>query len=414
MVNSSAAAPEPVPPAPLQETMARATALLTGAWGGAVRLALTQPLRPAEARTAVLRCRVEAAPEGARAPASVVVKHYRGAPERPFDPADTTPFGPAGRFANEWCGLVMLHETAGAAPFAPAPYAAELEVGLLVMEDLGDDPSLAQVLQGQDPRAAEAALVAFAEGLGRVHGATVGRRASYQALRREAAPRGQQADERVARVARELEEQLTRFRQACDAAGVPLPAAAEAELGQVAREVAEPGPFDALVVSDTCPDNNRWRPAAGVRFFDLEAAGFDNAMMEAAYFWLPFPTCWCVNRLPEALPPRLEGVYREALAASCPAAGDEATFARALVAACLAWQVRTVGGDLVRTLEKDSQWGIATMRQRLPLRAANIARVTERHGQFPALGAHAAALAERLRSRWGEAAEMPLYPAFAG
>ena len=411
------ASPDPTAAAPFEATLARASALLTREWGSAVRLALTQPLRPAEARTVVLRCRVEAAPGGDRRPAAVVVKHYRGGPDRPFDAADPSPDGPAARFANEWCGLTLLHAAGGAPPYAPHPYAADAAAGLLVMEDLGDGASLAEVLQGHDSPAAEAALVAFAGALGRLHGATAGRRADYGALRRRTAPPGQREDDGATVVGRMFEEQLPRFRRACAAAGVPLPPAAEAELAAVpgaAGAAGAAGPFDALAVSDTCPDNNRWTPGEGLRFFDLEWAGFRNALLEAAYVWLPFPTCWCVNRLPAALPPRLEGVYREALAAGCPAAADDAEFGRALAAACLTWHVRTVGDALEKTLADDQRWGIATLRQRFPLRAANVARVTERHGQFPALGAHAHTLAERLRARWGAAADMPLYPAFGG
>lgn len=72
----------------------------------------------------------------------------------------------------------------------------------------------------------------------------------------------------------------------------------------------------------------------------------------------------------------------------------------------------TVSWDFGRVLERDDQWGIATVRQRMPLRADNVAAVAERYRFVPGLAGLARAFAARLRERWGPAVDMPLYRPF--
>ena len=64
-------------------------------------------------------------------------------------------------------------------------------------------------------------------------------------------------------------------------------------------------------------------------------------------------------------------------------------------------------------LDGDKEWGIATLRQRILLRLAIGAAVTEEFGHLEALGATLGAAAAKLRALWPPEAEaMPYYPAF--
>ena len=335
---------------------------------------------------------------------------------------------------GEWSGLRFLQSIEGARWFGPTPLAADPALGLVLIEDLGEGDALADLLQRSGVGVAEdatAALFAYAESLGFMHAATHGRRGAYEATRSACgatAPRGWDDASKL------HTEILSSLRASAAEIGLPFPAGAENEIVEVAQVLASPGPFDALSVSDTCPDNHRYFPhPAGsrrsssggdggsstsgghLRFFDFEFSSFRHALIDAAYVWMPFPTCWCVNRLPDGLPERLEAAYRRALVSGCPEAAEDTPFTRGLAAACVYWLADSFASDVMglhRTLDEDRQWGISTTRQRHPLRADNTAAVCERYGWFPTIAELARRFAAHLRERWGEAADMPLYPAF--
>ena len=147
-------------------------------------------------------------------------------------------------------------------------------------------------------------------------------------------------------------------------------------------------------------------------FFDFEFGGFRHALLDAAYLRAPFPTCWCVNRLPPDLPTRLEETYRAELVQGCPEAGDDTLFFPALVSANAYWAIASVSWSLEEALKEDSRWGLSTARQRHPLRLANFAEAAEQLGVLPALAATAHALELKLRSLWADGEDMPLYQPF--
>jgi hypothetical protein len=118
-----------------------------------------------------------------------------------------------------------------------------------------------------------------------------------------------------------------------------------------------------------------------------------------------------VNRFPPGVARELVTVYHDELAGGCSAVyGAEldraALFARAL------WTVATVGDRLAKVLDEDDRWGIATLRQRHLLRLETFVAGADETGHLPALAAVARDLLGCLKGRWGDAAEMPLYPAF--
>jgi hypothetical protein len=278
-----------------------------------------------------------------------------------------------------------------------------------VLEDLGDGPCLADLLQGSDPAQAHAGLVTYAAGLGRMHAATVGRAHEYVAARAglglpPTADRSATADWFLG--------SRPHYRETCEGLGVAWGEEVDRELDGIGAIIGEPGPFLAFTPGDTCPDNHR---LAGdrIRFFDFEFCGFQHALLDAAYLWLPFPTCWCVNRLPPGLVRELTEAYRAELARGCPAANG-ADFERAALLARAFWTVTRVGDRLAKTLDEDERWGTATLRQRHLLRLETFIEGADDVGDLPALADVARDLLARLRQRWGDAAQMPLYPAFRG
>lgn len=290
--------------------------------------------------------------------------------KKPVDPA---------AFARELQALRVLPEAV-----RPALVAAGHD--LLVMEDLGTGPSLADLLLGRDPAAAEAAVIAWAATLGQALRPTLHHRTPEQ-------PEG-------------LLGGLEEMRQLAVALGVPVPTRVDDEVASITSMLARAGPWTAFCPSDTCPDNNRVFPDGSVRLFDFEGAGWRHAALEAAYCRAPFCTCWCVARLPEGLTDRMEAEFLAALGPT-----DPAGFVDAVNPAAVHYTL--VSFRWFRRFVLDEQ--------PLPARAPSTGRqyVYERllsiageRNELPALAEVAGGLAAAIVRRWPDAAGMPLYPAF--
>ena len=382
--------------------VAAAEAALAHAWGGPIRLGDAELLRE-KGRNRVLRCPVGEAPDGS--PATVIVKASVGEGGEAFDPAGST----AGRFHNEWAGTALVGSLEVTPALGARLYAADPEAGIVITEDLGAGECLADRMQGTDREALEAGLFAYARSLGRLHTATAGRETEWMQRR---ASFGAAEQEREREGIRWLRENVAPFQAQCEALGVALATGFESEIAQVQATLDAPGPFLAFTPGDTCPDNHRFVTEDALCFFDFEFCGFSHALLDAAYLRAPFPSCWCVNRLPPDLTPRLEAAYRAELVRGCPEAGDDALFFPALVHANAYWAIASVSWSLEEALKEDSPWGLSTERQRPPLRLANFAEVSEQYHVLPALAATARALEAKLRGLWADGEDMPLYPPF--
>ncbi|MEJ7902362.1 MAG: phosphotransferase, partial [Thermomicrobiales bacterium] len=259
-------------------------------------------------------------------------------------------------------------------------------------------------LLGDDPVAAETDLVAYATTLGRMHGATAGHVARFDEIRDALGPDDSSAG---------YDWVGPTFHATLDALGlVPAPSIDD-DLTLLGATIASPRDFAALVHSDPCPDN--WlRTGNTDRLLDFEFAGVGHALLDGAYGRVPFPTCWCIGRLPEHVPRAMERVYRTELAKGCPAARDDARYAQAMAEACAHWLVDLcLRSPMPRLLEEDFEWGTGTIRQRLLVRLDVVTQVTRDAGYLQVIGDRAEAMSRTLHDRWDpDLAPLPLYPAF--
>ncbi|HEX8697174.1 MAG TPA: hypothetical protein VF746_32440 [Longimicrobium sp.] len=397
-----------------RELLAAGERILAGALGGGVRLGAPERLGGTRRRSGVWRVPLAGGPSGA--PESVVLKRATGDDGPAFDSdGGDEPESPVSRFFAEWAGYLFLGTVAGGA-MAPRLYGVDRALGVLALEDLGEGECLADRLTGADPHAAERALLAYAAALGRLHAATAGRRAELDTVRERIGARGETDAERETRPGVWRRECVAPFLAACESLGVGAAPGVEREADAVAAMVERPGALEAFTPGDTCPDNHRLE-GGGVRFFDFEFCGFRHALLDAAYFRSPFPSCWCVHRLPEGVPARMEAAYRAELAPARPEVADDAAFRAAMARASAYWLLWTLGLapdhglDLAGALAQDRPWGPASVRQRHLLRLETFAAHADARGTLPALAETAAALAGRLRALWPDAS-MPLYPPF--
>ncbi len=377
----------------------RTEQILMEKFGGAIRLGEAHDLG-GSARTRVLRFPVLEGPPSA--PASITVKQSAS---EAFDPTGAD--DAAWLFFNDWASLEFLSQIAAPLPLVPALYGGDQQGGPLIMEDLQPKTRLDHLLLGNDPDAAEAGLIAYAEVHGRLHALTINRQADYLRIRERLGPA---ASANSYYSYRWLPEALQEIAALLD---VPIQPGAIEELENLRAALISPEPFLALVQSDAAPDNFLWDGATW-RLIDFEGAHYTHALLEGAYCRMPFPTCWCVYRLPEALIQRMEARYRAELSKSCPAAANETLFYRGVAEACLTWALsfHRVMRPLEKMLEQDRCLVALTDRQRFLLYLNAAAHASEAFEHLPALGHTVRLCARRLAQRWPEAVDPPYYPAF--
>lgn len=373
--------------------------LLTEIWGNRVQLAPNAVDLQASGRTQIYRFSLLEKPFDA--PQHVIVKATH-MPEGISKVSNTALEDSFRLFFNDWAGLQFLSEIAPHPALAPRFYAGNKAHGLITMEDLGTGNGLHHLLLADNPEAAEEAALQYASTVGKMHAATIGKQEAFFHIRQELGPVDTPDYTWISSVLWETIHTLN----VAPAAGV------EDELKQLTSIIENPGPFSAYTHGDPCPDNILLGTSG--KLFDFEFGAYRHALIEGVYARMPFPTCWCVSRLPAHVIHRMETSYRMELAKGCPAAYDDRLFAQAVAAACAYWTIDDCR-FLHRHLEKDWQWspGLATARQRFLLRF-NIAReAIEASAYLQAIGKTFERIAGRLRELLPpEADQMPYYPAF--
>ena len=280
---------------------------------------------------------------------------------------------------------------------------------MLVLEDLGDGPSLATLLLADDPVVAAGAAERSAASLGALHAATIGRADDFTALRRQADPAYEPVRHRRELRGMPMTERIAGLPDLLSAHGLPgLTPTAPAELDGILATLNEPQPFLVLSNGDPCPDNERVGPA-GSRFFDFEAAGYHHALVDVAHYRIPFPNCWCWRRMPAEVTQRMESAYRASLATACPAALDDATYEPALARTTAAWLVWTLHRRLPDAATNE------LFRQRIMSSLTGLTTNPAAGAALPGVTQWADDTVAVLSQRWPQTTlPAPTYPAFGG
>jgi aminoglycoside phosphotransferase (APT) family kinase protein len=294
--------------------------------------------------------------------------------------------GDAEGFPREVAALTALP------PEAPVPRLIEVrrQPPTVVMSDEGEGPSVAHALLGSDPEAAREALLSWASAVARLHDVSVG-----------------VADDGRAGLASTVADDLARTVEgltgfAADL-GVAVPGGAWEELRGLGERL-EGGPV-VLSPGDTCPDNNVDTPGGRV-LLDFENAQWRHPAWDVAYLVVPWPTCWCSWRLPDAVAEQAILRYREVSA--LPWARSPG-FRRDVHEAATVWAFMTSAMFLKAALGDDPP--PADPAKRMPPRRALILNRLGAARGPAALSAFAGGLRAALVERWGEVA-LPCAPAF--
>jgi hypothetical protein len=377
-------------------TVVAAESVLSRRFGARITLTDAEDLG-GSVRSAVVRVRVAASPFSL--PRTLVLKRY----VQPLDEHCDS-------FVREAASYQLFTALASEDRMCPELFAHDPGSRLVVLEDLGRSPTLADKLLNDDARAAERALLSYARSLGRLHATTAGREADFDALQRRL-------------TVPDFKDPL-----AVDGATAlhDLPALLEAELGvttsaavlecaERSSKLLETGHHRAFSPSDSCPDNNLIT-SRGVRFLDLEGGCVRNAIFDAAYLRVPFPSCWCPFGLPNGMTDAMLAGWRAEVRVVWPDLDDDGVLLPALLDAQLFWVWLTTWQFFRRpeaaqthsSLLSDTppETHVLTDRWR---RLANDALLA---GAEP-VAEHAAAVGDRLRVRWfDDDPVLALYPAF--
>jgi hypothetical protein len=373
--------------------VAAAEAVLTKRFGAQVRLADPEELGDGE-KAAVLRVRVAATPFSL--PKTLVIKQY---------PARRAEGGPD-PFAHEAVSYQLFTALAPEERLAPELVAQASEERVVVIEDLGRAPTLADKLLGADARTAERALLSWARTLGRLHAVTAGREADFDALMRRLGVRRWQ-DPLAGEARTALAELPVLLR---DTIGVETSTAVQQRALRTSRLLGATR-YRAFSPANACPDNTMVT-SRGVRFLDFAAGCVRDVALDAAFMRVPFPSCWCAYGLPVGMSEAMIAAWRAEVGSVWPDLDDDSVLLPRLLDAQLLWVWLSTWQSL--------PWPAhAAPRVPGPRRATALTARWERlRSDAAALGAseiaqHADAVAHALQAQPGHGAvELPLYPAF--
>jgi len=310
-------------------------------------------------------------------------------------------------FQHDWAGAEFLASLELDPPLGPRFYGGDVEQVFFVIKDLGQHRSLVQPLLEGSAAEAEAGLLKYAAALGRLHAATIGRAADFEALF-AARFAGQRP------FVEELDDLDARHQKVAallDGLGVRPRAGVAQEIAAVIEASADPGPFLAYLHSDPCPDN-LFDEGDRFRLIDFEYGHFGHVLLDGLYPRLQWPSCWCIGALPPKVLAHYEDRYRAELARGCSQAQDDALWERALAQMFAQTVLNRIAWDLEYALREERTWGRSTVRQRMLSRLEGFVTTAHSLGQLPALRGLMEQVFAVLHARWPDTPPMPVYPAF--
>lgn len=376
-------------------TVVAAESVLSRRFGAKIELIDPEDLGGSE-RSVVVRVRVSTSPFSL--PRTMVLKRYLGPLE---DHCDS--------FVREAASYQLFTALASEDRMCPELFAHGADSRLVVLEDLGGAPTLADKLLGDDARAAERALLSYSRSLGRLHATTAGREADFDALQRRLTPPDLK-DPLAVDGATALDELPGLL---ADELGLPA-TATTLECAERSRQLLDNGRHRAFSPSDSCPDNNLIT-TRGVRFLDFEGGCVRNAIFDAAYLRVPFPSCWCPFALPAGMTDAMLAAWRAEVRVVWPDFDDDAVFASRLLDAQMFWVWLTTWQHFIRpdAAQPHSSSLVHTPRESQVLldRWQRLAEDAAAVGVDP-VAEHASLTHAALRRRYDTDRPLPLYPAF--
>jgi hypothetical protein len=293
----------------------------------------------------------------------------------------------------------------------------------ILLEDLGDTHiSLVDSLTKSDPDKAIAALKRFTKSLAHFHMASYGRLQEYDELLVSAHPKRETLEEHVKWNEEDL---IPKLELVCNRFDIPFTNKVKQEAMDVIKTSLSPGDFYVLTHGDICPDNVfDHEDKDELELIDFEWVRPGISLLDATYFRMNFPTCWCAKALPEEVIVKLEALYRQTIASKIRASLDDAKYNENYVAACGFWLLSSMP-FAIDIMDKDECWPSGPVPiDSLWKQEANLARprfisrlqafilVSKTHNLLPHLRKSAEQILAHAYEKWDDARPLDLYPAF--
>jgi len=365
----------------------RATTVLQRTWKEAFHLE-HPTLVSDRGRNDVLRYRVQGT---ATLPESVIVKRI----QNPLDPI---------RGLTEWASLAFLSQVTDEPPVAPQFFGGDREHLLFVMEDLGEEGNLEQILRLPEQSRAISMLCALASQMGRLHATTMGKERQFERLCEDLSLTG--ISSRLSEAERWLEE-CHHVLDWCRTLSYQPPAGFEQVCRRIAETFTHPGAYLTLTHGDPAPSNNQLR---GSTFYllDFEYAGYRHALYDLTGWNVLCP-------LPKACVDLMSHHLRAALLPACPEAGDDESYQAAWAMLCAYRALAMLSWMPLRLLKRDLPWAEKGSRREAMVVA--LSRCEEATRGVPGLEVIAevsAQLCRRCQALWPDikAESHPAWPAF--
>lgn len=336
-------------------------------------------------------------------PSQLIVKHVSSVE---FDQPDHT--GPPSRFLTEWVALDFLASLR--ANVSPRLIAADRDARLLVVEDLGDWPSLETVLLADDAAAARRGLEDMGRLLGGLHAASRGHEEAFISRQRRVGTGSPLSDSTI-----DQRDRRDVFYGALGAVGLAPEGGFWDEVVELEALIHEDSPFRSLIHADAGP-HNVLLAVGGSRLIDFEFAVYRNALCDVVGPRLGFPQTMATGVVTRDAVLAMETAYRLAVATSIPESEDDTVFHRHRAAAAGHWALNrwaylwrdhlapmTVGerpGERIARAIADTQ-----------LVLGGFVAAARETNDFMAVADTAEAFTSALVKRWPDLEPGPVYPA---
>lgn len=289
---------------------------------------------------------------------------------------------------DDWAAHLFL--TLRGLHIGPRFLAGSEEARLFIMEDLGRGQSLESLLQGPEAHTASGALMAMVRLSSMLHVRTLDAQSDYDTVRQSIEPRHERV--RIEN-ARYLLDNAGRLRRWLSEVGAKEEPGLQADLEQLARELADPGPFLVFTHGDMAPSNTLFT-REGPRFVDFEYGGMRSALYDALMWLITVP-------FPDELIYRADLYYRAGLSQACYAAQVDSDYLRARAIVAAARTVNVFQWISPKALERDRDWAPGfTERAALLRHLERLRIILQPYNPVPALTRTLESLEARLRERW--------------
>ena len=284
----------------------------------------------------IFRCWIADGPSSL--PEVFLVKMARHTEREPYNPELDCVGSPAWKFFNEWAALQFLGEIDSPQTISPKFIAGDVVQGLIAFEYVSKARSLRDILRNANAHERRHALLTYAQAIGRMHGATYGRRNQWLRLRTSLGI-FQQADPSA------FDGILRTFRRLATFLDQPVSATVETELSELKETLSDVEPFSALRHVDIAPQNYLLLNG-GVKIVDFEYSDYGHLLLDAPLGPYSFPVRWECD---DVLAREIESVYRTELSSGFPSALDDSIYYKGILTAWIYWLLRL--GPVPRTRE---------------------------------------------------------------